>query len=453
MPRKIYDVKPPKVAKKVEKEIKEFLVEKKKPRRVSRASAPATASSDFSNPPVTTTVSNITAKRYINEKKHFIFRPVFVVSAVVVIILAVVLFIKLPKADIKIWPKVDSLSFKQNLSADKSVTSPDAEKAIIPAYYFEQEQSGSQEFSATGSASDAGKATGTITIYNKADPVNSITLKAGTHFLSDSGKYFVTLEKVVVPAGKKSMGKVTPGSVEAKVEAAEGGASFNIAPAKFSIPKLSGSNYYYTTYAESTKEMTGGFDGKIKKVTADDIASAEDAVVKKLKEDGISAIKSKISEDYILLDDAIESATLSANSSVQAGTVSEKFTEDVKVKVSALAFKKSDAENFVKKYIISQAPEGKSVLDSSLKVNYSVKSIDIKAEKMSIDLDFSAGVYQNIDLNSLSLLLTGRNSSQIEETVKNNLGDGVTKTEVNLWPFWVKKAPNNQKAVKVELKF
>jgi len=447
MPRKIYDVKPPKVAKKVEKEIKEFLVEKKKPRRVTRSVTTPTVA------PITTTTNDITAKRYMVEKKHSILKPVFIAGAVVVIILAVVLFIKLPKADIKIWPKVEVLSFKQTLSAEKSATTMDEEKAIIPAYYFEQEQSGSQEFQATGSASDAGKATGTITIYNKADPVAPMTLKAGTHFLSDSGKYFVTLEKVVVPAGKKSGGKVTPGSVEAKVEAAEGGASFNIAPAKFSVPKLSGSNYYYTTYAESTKEMTGGFDGKIKKVTTDDIADAEDVVVKKLTEDAVSAIKSKITEEYVLLDDAVSSEVLNATSSAQSGTVADKFTEDAKIKISALAFKKADAENFVKKYILSQTPGGKDVLDSSLKVSYSVKSADFKTGKISVDLDFSSGVYQDINVNSLSLLLTGRNPSQIEETVKNNLGEGVEKTEVKLWPFWVKKSPNNQKAVNVELKF
>jgi len=437
MARKIYDVKPPKVAKKVEKQIKQFLAEEK-PVTIKRTKRP--------------TVSAYTPMP-VEAKKHFFKKPLFIACAVVVIIVAVVLFIKLPKADIKIWPKVDSLSFKQTLSADKAVTAVDAEKAIIPAYYFEQEQSGSQEFLATGSASDAGKATGTIIIYNKADPVTSIALKAGTHFLSDSGKYFVTLEKVTVPAGKKSGGKVTPGSVEAKVEAAEGGAGYNIAPAKFSIPKLSGSNFYYTTYAESTKEMTGGFDGKIKKVTADDITSAEDAVVKKITEEAVLAIKSKISQEYILLDDAVNSETLSATSSLEAGAVAEKFTEGVKVKVSALAFKKADTENFVKNYILSQAPEGKNVLESSLDVKYSVKLVDLKTGKMSIDLDFSSGVYQNININSLSLLLTGRNPSQIQETIKNNLGDGVTKTEVKLWPFWVKKVPNNQKAIKVELKF
>ena len=75
---------------------------------------------------------------------------------------------------------------------DMTIVNIDFENKVIPAQYIEVQQDGQQEFQATGSASNDGKAKGTITIYNKISPSSSFTLKIGTHFLSDSGKYFVS---------------------------------------------------------------------------------------------------------------------------------------------------------------------------------------------------------------------------------------------------------------------
>ena len=118
-----------------------------------------------------------------------------------------------------------------------------------------------------------------------------------------------------------------------------------------------------------------------------------------------------------------------------------------------MAFKKSDLDEFAKKYIISQMPEGKTLLDSTLKVNYSAKTTDISGGKITLNLDFSSGTYQNIDKNSVSLSLIGKNESQMNETISNILGDNVSKTKIKFWPFWVSRVPRSQKAVNIELKF
>jgi hypothetical protein len=97
--------------------------------------------------------------------------------------------------------------------------------------------------------------------------------------------------------------------------------------------------------------------------------------------------------------------------------------------------------------------ETKTILDNSFKIDYSSKVSDIDKGKITLNLTFSSGVYQDIDKNSLMLSLTNKNKSQIEETIKDNLGDQISGMKVNFWPFWVTKSPKSQKAVKVELKF
>jgi len=372
---------------------------------------------------------------------------------VLVVVAAVYLFFKLPKADIAIWPKTDVLSFKQTVTGDKTADLVDLTNKTIPVQYLEEEKEGSQEFPGTGSASDDGKATGTIKVYNKYDPPAPLTLKAGTHFLSDSGKYFVTLQKIVIPAAKKSGGKITPGSIEVKVVAAESGPSFNIKSAKFSVPKLAGTPYYYSVYAESSGEMTGGYTGKVKKVTDDDIQEAKATLTKKLLGDAETSLKGNISSEYILLDNAISSETETSSSSVKAGTVAENFTYKAKVIARALVIKKSDLDKFAKDYIISQMPDSKTMLDKSYSISYKAQSVDIQDGKMVLDLEFSSKVYQGIDKNSLVSSFRGMTAAQINDSINNSFGEQVSKVKVSLWPFWVTTAPRNQKVINIDLKF
>ncbi|MCX6721297.1 MAG: hypothetical protein NT026_01700 [Candidatus Staskawiczbacteria bacterium] len=431
MPRKIYDIKPPKLAKEVGDGIKEFLGEDKKSRsrKVEKPRARA-------------------------RKEERSLRPLlFAVIFVIVFGAVVYLYFKLPKADIQIWPKVDTLSFKQVVMADKSADAVDLDKFVIPAKYFEVSKTISQDFPATGNANNEGQASGTITVYNKYDPATPLTLKAGTHFLSDSGKLFTALQKIVVPAATKSGGKIVPGSVDVKIQAVEGGENYNIAPSNFSIPGLKGTAYYYSVYGVSKSAMSGGYAGKVKKVTDDDIQGAKDALTKKAADEAAAELKSQIPSDYILLDNAISSENVDGSTQTKPGTVADNFTYQATVKATALAFKKADAEKFAKDYLISQLSQGKTLLDSSFKVNYSAGTVDISGGKETLSLDFSSGTYQDIDKLSVATSLTGKNYAQINETISNLLGDQVSKVQINFWPFWVTSAPNSQKAVEVEVKF
>lgn len=425
MPRKIYDIRPPKIVHKVEKDLKEFLGEDK------------------------------IKKHHRRRKKENVsaWWPLAIGIFVFVFVVGVYLFFKLPKADITIWPKVDTLSFKQTITADKSVDSVDLLKAVIPAQYFQATKTNSQDFPATGNASDVGQATGSITVFNKFSPATPFNFKAGTHFMSDSGKLFVALQKVVIPAAKIVGSKITPGSVKIQIQAVEGGPAYNIAPSNFSVPGLKGTPYYYSVYATSSGPMSGGYSGKVKKVTDDDIQGAKDVLTKKTTADAMSALKNQIPSDYVLPDNATLSNVTDSSTQTKSGAIAEDFNYQVTVKASALAFKKSDLDQFAKNYIVSQIPDGKTLLDNSFKTDYSATLVDVSGGKATLSLNFSAGVYQNIDKNSMALSFLGENANQIKETINNSLGDQASRVNIKFWPFWVSSAPNNQKAVNIELKF
>ena len=424
MAKKIFDILPPKIVHKIE--------EKRTKGRQNR---------------------KYYKNRRSGKERYFFPKEVLVGFAVLFLILTGILYFKLQRADIEIWPKIEVLSFQEQVMADNSADTINLDSKTIPAQYFEEEKDLWQEFLATGNASNDGKAEGIIVIYNNYSPAGAVTLKTGTHFLSDSGKYFVTLQKVTIPAAKKENNKNVPGSVEIKVQATESGEDYNIKPAKFSVPKLVGTSYYYSIYAQSSRSMAGGFSSEMKKVTEDDITTAKSTLTKKLLDDTQKTLKSKISADYVLLDNAVLAEIIESSAAVRAGTVVDKFNYQARVKATALVFKKSDLESFIKEYISFNISDLKTFSEDSLSLSYNPETIDIKDGKTVLNLDFSVETYQTIDKNDLASLFREKSAGAIKEVIDSRMGDSVSQIQVNLWPFWTTKAPRDKNKIKVDLKF
>ena len=427
MPKKVYDIKPPKVAYKLEKTIKDMEVSRTK-KSQNKADAPVV-------------------------KKRFPLKELLIGGALLVILISIALYIRLPKAQIQIWPRTENLILQDRVTFDKSINEVDLSGKIIPVKYLEEEKSGSKEFLSTGTSSQEVKASGTITIYNKADPPAPLTLIKGTHFLSDSGKYFVTLDKVTIPSAKYEKGMLVSGSINVKVQAKETGDEFNIGPSKFSVPKLSGTSYYYAVFAESNSQMAGGYKGVLKKVTADDISMAKEFLGKELLSKAESSLKSKLSEDDVLLDKAILKSDISVEFDAKEGSLVDKFNGDVKVKVSALVFKKKDVEKFTKESIISQLPSYKDFLEESLSINYEAVSIDVERGEGIIDLQSSVKTYYSINTNDLIDYLSSKSADQIDDIFYDEYGSAISDLKVNFWPFWVNKTPANKNRIEINLNF
>ncbi len=378
-------------------------------------------------------------------------RVAYISGAVVIILLAVFLYFKLQRVEVSIWPKTEILNFEEKITADKSADAVDPVKGIIPAQFIEDEKELSQEFQATGESAEDTKAGGTIKVFN--NETSSVTLKIGTHFLSDSGKYFISLSRIVIPAGKKSGSKVTPGSVDVKVQAVEAGSGSNIGPAKFSVPKLAGNPLYYSVYASSSASMSGGSEKDVRQVSEKDVDDAETAVTEKAREQLKESLKSKITGEQILLDDALLIDILESSPSVKVGTAASNFNYQVKLKGSALVIKKEDLRMFVKDYLLSRSPAGNTILDESIWMDYSVDSADLKTGKMTIKISFSGKNYAEINKETYVSSFRQKTENQIINEVSADFGENVSKVDVKLWPFWTMKAPSEKEKIRIKLHF
>lgn len=422
---------PPKVAHKVENTIKSLAVKDVKKRRIIKE-------------------ARIPRKAQLTKKdRRFPLKELIFGGAVVVFLFGIYFYNKLPVATIEIYPKLDLVTLESKITADNSAGEIDLQKKIIPLKFLEEVKEASQEFPATGITSKDGKATGIIKIYNKLSPATPLTLISGTHFLSDSGKYFITLSKVTIPAMKEK----TPGSISVKVQAKDVGTEYNIGPSKFSVPKLSGTVYYYGIWGESEDSMSGGYTGKVKKVTKDDLDSAEDVLTEKLLQDTENYLKNKISQEEVLLEGAIKSNVVESTSDTKAEAIADKFNHSAKVKSQALVIKKQDLEMFIKDSILSQLPEGKNLLENSLNFSYDADFVDFAHKVEKVNLKAEAEVYSALDFSDVVDLLKGKSSFQIKEIINSQYGQEISGIQVKLWPFWVKKAPKDENRIKINLNF
>ncbi len=449
MAKKIYDIVPPSVvARKKASTVKAAAAAAPvKKKRAPRAVKAVKSAAMPPTPPPSVRASSMMPP--MPPKRRFPLKEVIAGALVVVALICVYGYIKLPKADIQIWPNTTPLTLSEKVTANTTAKTVDDSTKVIPVQYVEVTKDADQQFPATGSASEDGRAAGVITVYNKISPAAPFTLIKGTHFLSDSGKYFLTMEKIVIPAAK---GK-TPGSITVHVQAEQSGEDYNIGASKFSIPKLNGTVYYYSLYGQSTSAMQGGYTGKVKKVTADDLQSAKEVVTKNALAQAGDALKASLSQDQVLLDGALTTVIVTSSADAKASAVADNFTEHAQAKAFALVYKKQDMDVFVQKYIQSHMPQDNSMVPNALDVKTTFQSMDAEKKVLQVALQLDLKTYRTIDADALTGLVPSKTADQVKEIVDQLYPNTISQLKVNFWPFWVHKVPTNNSRIKVNLQF
>ena len=363
------------------------------------------------------------------------------------------------RAAVKISPRIELLQFNETITINAKAGEFDFAGKTIPGRYFEEISKEHQEFPASEVFNKKEKAKGIIKVYNEHNPPKSLSLIAGTRFLSsDSEKYFSSPKKIYLPPAKYEEGKLVPQWIEIEIEAMEAGLDYNIEPTKFSVPGLVGSAYYYSTWGESFSNMSGGIDLEMKRVSQADLDNAQKVLTEKLLREADLNLRNNISSEFILVNDALAREITDESCLTPAGAEVNSFIYEAEAKASALIFKKVDLERFAEEYILSQITAidsseifsgEKKLLTESLSVGYQVKSIDLTSGQIILNLDFSGEVYPDIDRTVTKQAFSDKTLFEIETFLKNQTQ--IIESEVTFWPFWIKKAPSDIEKIKIEL--
>ena len=342
-----------------------------------------------------------------------------------------------PKAEIEIWPVKDSLDLQTSATIDNS-----GKANSIPVEIFNSEKNLSENFPATGVKIKSEKAHGTIKVYNNYSTSPQI-LMATTRFISSDGKLFRTLARAVVPG--------TPGTIDVEVVADQPGPEYNIGPSTFSIPGFAGTPKYTAFYGKSSESMTGGIKKEVAQVTKEDLAQAEKSLTSKALQDCQSSLENTISpQEYILIQKAENCKIGDFSSLAKVGDETDNFLLEVKVEGKILALKKSALTDFAKNYIQSQLASDKQLQENSLEIQYDPKTIDLEANKMTLDLKISAKIFPVFDQDSLKETIRNKTSTDVRTLLKSL--PGVANARVKLWPFWLSNTPIDPERIYLKIR-
>jgi len=416
MAKKIIDILPPEELEKKEEVSEEEVLEKEKPEFKVKITFPK-----------------------FSFKKSLILLPLFV------LIFLSFLSFRFSKAEIKIWPEVQTADFRAKITVDKDIKSPDFKNNILPGKIFEAEKIISEEFPASGRVLK--KAEGIIRLYNNFSTQNENWL-AQTRFVSSDGKLFKSKAQIAIPGAEAKNGKIIPSFIDVPVIAAEGGADYNIGPSKFSIVAFRGTPRYTKFYGESSETMKGG--GEAPQVKKEDLENAEKILTEKAKIESEKALEDKIPTEFLFLKENFETKILEKFSLAQVGIETEKFNFQVKANCTTISFLKADINNFAAEYILSQIPKDKKFFAQSLKIEYSPeKSFSSESGKTILSLNFSAKIYSEIDLNSLKKGLAGKSLAETKTFLENQ--PDILRTEVRISPFWIRNVPKGLEKIEIEI--
>jgi len=345
------------------------------------------------------------------------------------------------KVNIEIWPKTEILNLDEGLTVDVKGEQLDLVSKIIPGKIFETEKSASQQFNSAGKVLKENNAQGIIRVYNNYSL--SQTLVANTRFQPPLEKvlYFRTTRKMVIPS--KSY-------VDIEVIADRPGEEYNIEPTTFSTPGLVGLPQYYSVYGKSFSQMTGGFKGQVSQVKQEDLDTAKKSLLEKIKKETRDSLIKESSKDYIFLDEGMSQEIIEVSSSVPVGTEAESFNFNLRIKSKAIGFEKSNLDDFVKELIKSKIQNtDKKLEEQGLKIDYSVKETDVQSGKIILNLKISAKVYSDINQKTVKKALFGKSVKESQLLLESQ--SAITRTKLNVFPFWLKIIPENEDKIKIKL--
>jgi len=379
------------------------------------------------------------------EKRKFPFIPFFVL---IFLSLVGVFFFVQGKAEVEIFPNTEDVSVEANLTIDTSEAVIDYEKNVVPGIIFSDKRDGSDNYQATGTDDKAKKAVGTINVFNKIKPAKALTLIKGTRFLSVPGEFIYKSDSAfIIPAAKSDS---APGSIEIKVTAAEAGAKYNINSATFSLPGLSGSEYYSNIWAETVTALSGGEESQVKIVTKNDISLAEDKFEEKYDEESKQALIATAPQGYSYFQEDISPKITDMVVNAKEGDEVDQFNVSGHIEAEATVFRDEDVNKLGDGLLKKEISELKTIVPGS--VAYEVKEKKLNKDgTISLKVAFKAKIYSLPENSFLMDSLMGKNTKYSASLLENI--PEIKKVEIRLSPFWKWSIPNNEERINIKLNF
>ena len=367
--------------------------------------------------------------------------------AVVLIGFLVWALIFAPQATITIQAKTSPLEISKTLTLIPSSDKDVADGQLSPVVK-QKKTNESVEFEATGSREVGENAAGTVAFcYDETNfnpdtgEKNAITLDAGTRLYANNVQFTID-SAVTIEGGRKSASGKCETYYRVKATAVNIGEEGNIA--KSTEMSVAG---YSSLEAVAYDDFTGGSKETVKVVQQSDV----DAAVAKLRERGDSdaardELKGQMSNSTVVIDSSFNTSQGEVKVSPAVGespAENGKATASLEITYTLVGVDRDDLGEVLDEQLKSET-DGKNqkVYNNGLdEVKFSgFTTVD---NGYSVVINTNGHVGPIINEDDVRKQAVGKKSEEIRALLMET--DGVNDVSVNMSPFWVSKAPAENK--------
>lgn len=352
-------------------------------------------------------------------------------------------------ATVTIVPKVSRVTLDDSYIARKDALPGELQFEVMTL-----EKKISKQLEATETEDSEIKASGKIAVYNNFSAAPQ-RLIINTRFESEKGLTYKIPASITVPGVKVVGGKKIPGSIETPVFADEPGVKYNMKisdlKGDFKIAGFKGTKKYDYFYARLKTDITGGSNGKVKKVPEKILSEARNELRANVKSELLKEAYAVKPQSSILLADAfyIEYASLPDSSlSGDRVEISESAT------FYGIIFDEAKLSSYVAEKELPNNYDGAPVnlvLDDNISVSISNNNSKTKpweSETLNLSIKGGANVVWTYDKALLQKSLIGQRKNDLKKILASYPGIREMRAEVR--PVWKQSFPNKPEKIKIE---
>ncbi len=303
-------------------------------------------------------------------------------------------------ATIKITPNQGQLFINGTYEATKD--GADGLKFILATNV---ESSAKMTVDATGEEDVKTKAVGAVTIFNNFS-ADKITWVKSTRLESADGLIYRLDQTTTIPGMTKGTdGTTTPGQITAAVTADKIGEEYNKTQADFTIPGLKGTPKFAKMSATIATPITGGFNGKKKKISELDKAGAITALKSQLQTELLKKMRPMIPDTLVMFDDGMIIQYTEDTTAMEESLDKNKAIVALKATATGVSFDKQEfSKYFAKIQLKDYKDEDVSIVDLD-KFKFTIQNkgstTPEKLEKVSFNLEGKGHLVWNYDEKAL----------------------------------------------------
>lgn len=354
-----------------------------------------------------------------------------VVLAIVPILLIVLAYTLLSKADVTIFVEPKTFTNDATVVADPKVSAVDNDKKIIPGSVVETIVSATGKAGATGQKQIGDPAKGQVVVYNKTSSQRDFS--AGTTLTGSNGLKFTLDSAVSVASQSSTVGAdfttvISPGkSSTVGVTASAIGpdsnlpAGTNLSVANFSQDQM---------VARVDQALTGGTSKDVSVVTSDDQKKLQAQVVDDARKKAQEELQAQ-TPDKKIISDGLLPVDGQYNFTKRVNDQASEFSLSASVRFRGTAYQDSDLKAIVSKLVETNVLDGFELNLAETETQADVSKVE-KDGRLIFLARFKAKLIPKFNMDELKDKIKGKSVSQVAEMLKDM--ENVLESNIKLSP-------------------